>query len=384
MLNRFEIRNYKNFKDTLTINFDNIGGYHFNTNCLYDNTISKMLLYGRNATGKSNLGDAILDVALSPFTLVHYGSSNFLNADSSEDCAKFLYVFQFNSDYIEYSYEKYSMSQYKSEKLVLNNTIIFDFNYSINQYNYENLDKIAAETIVVDRFIQAKNQEVSDDTENEPIISFLRWLFANAVFLVDSPINEMRNYISKMRIMTISNVMRYRPIARKDSFFESLEGESLKNLEDFLNGMGVECELETKKLPDGQHELYFKKNKLVPFFENASSGTLVLFNIYRRMIPLMQNISFCYLDEFDAFFHYEMSERFINFFKEKFPKCQMIYTTHNTNLMSNSIMRPDCLFILSRKGKVTPLNKATRRELREGHNLEKMYISGEFEEHEWI
>lgn len=77
MLKKFSIRNYKNFKDTLTIDFDNIGGYQFNTDCLYDNTISKMLLYGRNATGKTNLGGAILDVALSPFALVHYGFSNF-------------------------------------------------------------------------------------------------------------------------------------------------------------------------------------------------------------------------------------------------------------------------------------------------------------------
>ena len=45
-------------------------------------------------------------------------------------------------------------------------------------------------------------------------------------------------------------------------------------------------------------------------------------------------------------------------------------------------MRPDCLFILSGDGRLTPLNEATARELREGHNLEKMYISGEFKNYE--
>ena len=38
--------------------------------------------------------------------------------------------------------------------------------------------------------------------------------------------------------------------------------------------------------------------------------------------------------------------------------------------------------ILSRKGTLTALCNATQRELREGHNLEKMYISGEFEKYE--
>ena len=57
-------------------------------------------------------------------------------------------------------------------------------------------------------------------------------------------------------------------------------------------------------------------------------------------------------------------------------------TSHNTNLMTNRLMRPDCLFILSRSGSLTSLCNATPRELREGHNLEKMYISGEFEKYE--
>ena len=65
--------------------------------------------------------------------------------------------------------------------------------------------------------------------------------------------------------------------------------------------------------------------------------------------------------------------------ENKYPECQLIMTSHNTNLMANKIVRPDCLFILSSRGTLTALCDATERELREGHNLEKMYISGEFE-----
>ena len=72
----------------------------------------------------------------------------------------------------------------------------------------------------------------------------------------------------------------------------------------------------------------------------------------------------------------------IRHLKKIFPDTQIILTTHDTNIMSNELFRPDCLFILSQKGFITPLNKATKRELREGHNLEKMYISGEFAEYE--
>ena len=41
-------------------------------------------------------------------------------------------------------------------------------------------------------------------------------------------------------------------------------------------------------------------------------------------------------------------------------------------------MRPDCYFILS-DNKLTSFADATNRELREGHNLEKLYMSGEFD-----
>ena len=97
---------------------------------------------------------------------------------------------------------------------------------------------------------------------------------------------------------------------------------------------------------------------------------------------MRQVVHWRYLDEYDAFYHYEMAEKVIGFFKRKYPKCQMIMTSHNTNLMTNRIMRPDCLLILSSRGTLTSLCNATERELREGHNLEKMYISGEFERYE--
>jgi hypothetical protein len=63
---------------------------------------------------------------------------------------------------------------------------------------------------------------------------------------------------------------------------------------------------------------------------------------------------------------------------EHLPNLQTILTSHNTNLLSNRIMRPDCYFILT-QDKLTSFANATDRELREGHNLEKLYMSGEFD-----
>ena len=47
MLKKFTLRNYKNFKNEISIDFENIAGYQFNMDCLYEGTIGKMLIYGR-------------------------------------------------------------------------------------------------------------------------------------------------------------------------------------------------------------------------------------------------------------------------------------------------------------------------------------------------
>ena len=44
MLKKFMLKNYKNFKDEITIDFENIAGYQFNTDCLSDGIIGKMLI----------------------------------------------------------------------------------------------------------------------------------------------------------------------------------------------------------------------------------------------------------------------------------------------------------------------------------------------------
>ncbi len=215
--------------------------------------------------------------------------------------------------------------------------------------------------------------------------SFLRWIINNAALKRNSLLILMSNYVRGMVMLRVGSDTEkgFWPSAVTNMFFESLEDKGeLNKFEEFLNFMGIECKLYLQRLPDGQRELYFSHDQLVPFYENASSGTLALMNLYRRFIRKIPYASFMYLDEFDAFYHYEMAENLVEFLKEKYPNCQIIMTTHNTNLMTNRLMRPDCLFILSREGRLTPLCRATRRELREGHNLEKMYISGEFEKYE--
>ena len=377
MLKRFEVRNYKNFKDSIVVDFSKTGGYKYNLDCVSGNLISKMLIYGRNASGKTNLGRAIMDINYEIFRGMSIFDNSTLNADSNDLYNSYSYNFIFDEDEIIYNYSRNGYGKLVSEELHLNGKKVFECNFENDKFDFENLKAINADTVSIERYMQAGNNP--NDETGDLGLPFLRWLISNAAFQKDSVMLKLYSYIEGMSFLSVNGSFIFRSRRIYDSFEDE---EELMKFEKFLNDMGIECKLVLKKLPDGQYKLYFKHERLVPFLENASSGTLALMNFYLRFIQNIRSRSFIYLDEFDAFYHYEMADNLVKYFKANYPDSQIIMTTHNTNLMTNRLMRPDCLFILSRWGKLTALCYATERELREGHNLEKMYISGEFEKYE--
>lgn len=356
MLKKFTVSNFKNFKDEISLDFSKIGEYSFNMDSL-----SMRLIYGRNATGKTNFGRALLDIKI---LLYGMQSSGLINEDGA---AKFKYEFKFGNDEVVYKYSRFSNTELCDEELYINGEAIIKCDFKNSKFDFQGLSIISAETVNTNRYVN------KDEMDNEYVLPFLRWLINNTAFSDDSVLIQLFEYVRKMDMITVGHDLLY----SNRNFFENLKNPAyLHNFEDFLNLMGIECKLVLQKLPDGQVELYFSQNKLVPFYSTASSGTLALTSLYQKIVS---NLSLIYLDDFAAFYHYEMAEKLICYFKDKYPECQFIMTSHNTNLMTNKIMRPDCLFILSSKGTLTALCDATERELREGHNLEKMYISGEFE-----
>ena len=365
MLKKFTVSNYKNFKDEISLDFSKIGEYSFNMDSL-----SMRLIYGRNATGKTNFGRALLDIKILLYGMFRNDENSVLINADSQDTEKFIYEFQFGSDEVTYKYSRFANTELCDEELYINGEAIFKCDFKNSKFDFQGLSIISAETVNTKRYLN------KDEMDNEYVLPFLRWLINITAFSDDSVLIQLFEYVRKMDMITVGHDLLY----SNRNFLENLKNPVyLHNFEDFLNLMGIECKLVLQELPDGQVELYFSQNKLVPFYSTASSGTLALTSLYQKIVS---NPSLIYIDDFAAFYHYEMAEKLICYFKDKYPECQFIMTSHNTNLMTNKIVRPDCLFILSSRGTLTALCDATERELREGHNLEKMYIRGEFEKYE--
>ena len=90
----------------------------------------------------------------------------------------------------------------------------------------------------------------------------------------------------------------------------------------------------------------------------------------------MSGASFVFIDEFDAFYHFKLA---FEVCKQLFNlNCQVFTSSHNTYLMTNDLLRPDSNFILQ-NNKIKPLHACTEKELRVGHNIEKLFRAGAFE-----
>jgi AAA15 family ATPase/GTPase len=129
-------------------------------------------------------------------------------------------------------------------------------------------------------------------------------------------------------------------------------------------------------VPNGK-VLGVKRGDGVTTFESIISlGTRTLWLYYCWEI-YFDRVKFLFIDEFDATYHFELASKIVTRLNGR-RNFQSIVTSHNTYLMSNRLTRPDCTFILSSEGGIRSLAVCTDKELREAHNMEKMYREGVF------
>jgi Predicted ATPases len=364
MLKLFEVTGFKNFRNTLKLDFSDVRDYKFNNECITDELIGKMIVYGKNSIGKSNLGLAIFDI------VTHITSNNvspnlydyYLNAESGNPYAEFHYVFQFDNEIVDYTYVKNSDQTLIYEKIILNNKSILDYDYSEKKGDTSGLEKLAPTLNWV-----FKSEE-----------SIFKYFINNSVLDDSHPLRQFMRFISNMLWFRSLDENRYIGYKNKatDYFDFIFDEDILHEFEDILHMSGIDEKLIVIEDPDGKKRLYFHNTKPLPFFNVASSGTKALYTFF-YWYKTAKDVSLLFIDEFDSFYHFELAESIVTLL-EKMRNTQVILTSHNTNLLSNRVMRPDCYFILT-KDKITSFANATDRELREGHNLEKLYMSGEFD-----
>jgi AAA15 family ATPase/GTPase len=376
MLCFYSVKNYRGFKDTITLDLTS-SNYEFNGECIRDGYAHKALIYGYNGVGKSNLGLAIMDIIIN-LTDKEKNlllDSNYRNLESDSDLVEFRYKFKFQGIMIEYQYGKNAPESLRYERLLINEKCVVSYNritgqpLEINLPGTQTLNKdINKISISVLKYIKS-NAALEQSEETTALVSFFdfvdRMLFFRNL--------DNRNYVG----YEIGVLKLFDEIVKKNHF---------DDFKSFLTDADVPSNIIFTKI-DNQLQFSFRykttqnNESLIDFYANCSTGIRslsVLFFWLQNAIYNEKPPSFIFIDEFDAFYHQRLSEYVVNVIK-KINNCQFILTTHDTGVMSNDIMRPDCLFLMY-KDKIKSLSSLTDKELRFAHNIEKMYRAGAFDE----
>lgn len=378
MLKKFTVSNYRQFNEPLEFDLT-ASNYAFNTDCTHNGLVKLALIYGENGTGKSNLGWAIFDL-VSHLTEHKFKKWDFdiLNAYANNEIIKFKYDFVFldnnlpiNMTY-EYhkSYDDYSSGKLHYELVKIDNEVVLE--YSLTEEIKSSLKGF---------------QTLTDKKLNpEQNLSAIKYLYKNIKIGDD----ELQDRMFKKFFDFCNNIVHFRGLPIESADYQHigydtasnvigdkiLKNGQLKDLEKFLADNGLVFDL-IEIENNGKRIGVRMGDKEFLLFNIASSGTKSLVVLYYWIQETIKNnIPLLFIDEFDCSYHFALSEKIIEKLKE-LPNTQVILTTHNTNLLSNDFIRPDCGFVIDGK-QIKSLNNLTQKELREVHNLEKLYQAGHF------
>ena len=119
-----------------------------------------------------------------------------------------------------------------------------------------------------------------------------------------------------------------------------------------------------------------------PFRKNESEGTIKYFSLAYPIIDALDNGKRLIIDEFDSKMHPLLTCRIITLFnsKETNPKnAQLIFTTHDTNLLSANIFRRDQIWFTQKdRYGATELYSLAEYKVRNDASFEKDYLSGKY------
>lgn len=366
MLKKFSVENFKGFKDKITLDIGTPSNYSFNSEIIENGCITKGIIYGINSCGKSNLGLAIFDI------ITHLtekqkllGSYDFyLNMSGRKSFAEFEFTFVFDGHEVVYKYSKMDVNSLKNESLSIDGkeVIFFDF-------------------LTRDGFTLLEGSDtLNASIRNESPISRVKYVNSNSI-LSDNVQNQVFkkfiDFVERMLLFYSLDSRGYEGFMNgSESIAEGIVNSGkVKDFQEFLKENDIDYELYGCEV-DGRKAIYCHfDNKDADFFKIASTGTRSLALFYYWYIR-MEKASFVFIDEFDAFYHYELSES-VQKRLRRITGVQVFTTTHNTDLMSNDLLRPDCYFLLENNS-IKAISELTEKELRQAHNLQKMYKAGAF------
>ncbi len=369
MLIKLVLENFKSFKNRTEIDFRKTNYTILPQNVADNGVLKGAVFVGANASGKSNILKALeLLLALLYADKINLNEYPTLFTDKGEFSIE--YHFLINSKVF-----KYTIS-YDVKKKVFTEHLFYDDEVLLERKG------TSATT-----FLPEKKNYNKDDVSETTL--FLRTLYFNTKFTSHTDLQLLMDFLeNSIFVDQISRALSTRK--REDVLLTSyLDSNGCSKINSFFKKYNINQSIDYvdsnmtfggEIIANNAKMLLFKRDGInfkTPF-EYESTGNKHLLAILPMFFRAISIPCMLIIDEFSSAFHNELEELLMKFFMNNAENSQLFVVTHSTNLLSNSILRPDQEFAVEFGEEGSTIKRFSSEQPRAAQNIEKMYESGVF------
>lgn len=396
MIIEFSVANFLSYKDKVTFSMlaSNTGGLNDNYVAMDNKNILKTAaIYGANASGKTNLFKILTNIIimirrsnivdpnlLLPITPFAFDKKSVKSPSEFEikyisKGIKYVYGFKADSKKI---YEEY-LYYYPNGR----ESLIFDRNNGDNEYPREDkkmLEDISKKT-PENRFFLSSAANWNNKKCEDAFYFFDKTINTYLEFNVLQEAAKKRYYkdISengKLKDFALNclhsadlNIVDFEPFevdVPKEVYVPLINNYKINNKED-MKAYGV---------------LFKHKNSDVNIdFSDESKGTQMLFTFIPYLYEAVNDGAVLIVDELDKSLHPELVEMIVNIFNDKKinkGNAQLIFNTHDTGLLKQSLLRKDQIWFTEKDNEtgISNLKLLADYKIKPTENYEKNYRAG--------
>ena len=362
MLKKIKLDNYTTFIQPTEIDFS-ASNYKFleSENVGSKKILKGCLFVGENASGKTKILKSItllLDLLFGNNEVDLVSNKSFYTNKSTY---KLEYTFIEEGKEIIYLIEL-GINEIVSEKLILDKQIILERLGNTAKFNLN-------------------DEKTFSNISNK--LSFLRRIYFDTNFYGNEVLNKWFNYMKKSVYINCY----YRTVINYSGtsllVHEYLNNNKVDDINKFLEKIDYKQKIEygTETSNDNTKFISFNKKGTDIYISEMfeSIGNITFMELLPSFLHAINNECMIIIDEFSSGFHNELEECIIKYFFHYAKDSQLFFTSHSTNILNNTLIRPDQIYSVyfdSKKGSV--LKRFSEEMPRESQNTEKMYLNGVF------
>lgn len=325
------------------------------------------MFVGANASGKSNTilsMKFLLDVLLGKSDM---NMKSYVCLFSKEPNMNLVYTFVIDGVEIKYVIDLHKINNIiKEEVFVAGERVMYrDGKYAVVEINEKSIYEDVPDNSLFLR-------EVYFSTKFRGNIYLQKWyeFLSNSIY-VDLYEGTLTNY--RDIDLSMKTYMENDGEAKINKFFDEYNFEQKIEYNNDSKGPTITIHSDEKMI-------YFKRKGIddpIPF-NYESTGNKNLLHLLPAFFACIENGGMLLLDEFSSGFHNDLEELLIRYFMHNATESQIFFVSHSTNLLTNSLLRPDQLYSVTFDSNGSHLKRFSSEKPREAQNLEKMYLSGIF------